>query len=302
MSNENNAQAIIDVVKGLHSATVLERTVSGRSAPIAILPAGMRLESLQEILTEYRLTPERKTGDTLLTTQESFIAYVNRHKTAHSLIFINDSNPDALSMRAVFNPHKGEVESQAGDGPDNADFTASYKFPFSEEWLAWKRIPKEMSQEQFAAFLEDRIQDVGDPMGGVKAYAEEIGAALASKAGLLALSRHCAVTVEMKIVNTPSLRNGRSTLIFGEEHRGADGEQLDVPGAFALDIPVFKHGIPTQVPVRLRYRVIKQGGDAGKVMWSLQPQRLDKVLELGLKDVQDLVHQKTNILPLRGAV
>lgn len=302
MSNENSDTGpVIQAIERLSNAKVENLAAGG--APVAILPAGMRVQSLKEILDAYRLKPERKTGDTLLTTQASFIAYTNRHKTAHSLIFINDSNPEALSMRAVFNPHQGEVEAlRPEESPDNADFTASYRFPFSEEWVAWKRLPKEMSQEQFAQFLEDRIQDVGDPMGSVKAYAEELGVALGSKAKLLELSRSCQVTVEMKIANTPSLRNGRTTLIFAEEHKNSDGQEVDFPGAFALDIPVFKGGIPTQVPVRLRYRVIKQGGDTGKVMWSLQPQRLDKVLELSLKDVEGLVEQQTGINPLRGAV
>jgi uncharacterized protein YfdQ (DUF2303 family) len=300
--SESNSQPIIEALRDLHKTEVLH-TIDGVPAIVA-RPNGITLVDLKTLVDKYRTAPERKTGKTALTTEAAFCDFVNRHKTNHSVIFLNDSNKDAPVLVAVFNAHKSETEAQKPEeAPDWQDFLATYAYPLSDEWKAWKAASsKEMSQAQFADFLEDRILDVGTPGTFVTEYAQEIGVALATTpARLLELSRSLAISAEQKVTQNVNRGTGEATLSFSEEHKDSTGAPVKVPGAFALNIPAFRGSKPTQVPVRLRYKLVKNAEGAGKITWTITPQRLDKVLEAELKDSEAFVAQKTGLKVFRGA-
>lgn len=302
MANEQgDVKAAIEAVERLGgSSTVTLKRGAPDEASAVVLPAGKQLHSIKRLLDEYRSVPERKTGTTTLTTLDSFCEFVNRHKTSHSVIFVDDVKPDQPTLHAIFNPHKAEKDSlpAEGIGPDNQDHRAMYCFPLSDEWKAWTGLPATFSQADFAYFLEDRITDVviAKEGGEVAQFAKELGLTLATPARLIELSKGLALSVNGRFEQKVNTGSGEGMLTWQEEHRDESGAPLKVPGAFAISIPVFRLQGHYQMPVRLRFRV---GGDK-KVSWMLSPQRLDKALEYALEGAEEKVAASCELPVFRG--
>jgi uncharacterized protein YfdQ (DUF2303 family) len=300
-SGRSDAQAIIDAVERNHEVKLL-RPAAEVGLAIAAVPKGMELKSVKPFVDEYLKVPERKKGTTTLSTLEAFCEFVNRQKTTDSIVFIDDTSSQQPALLAVFNPHKAETVSKpdSGVGPDHGDHRARYAFPLSDEWKAWKGLPEFIPQDRFASFLEDHIGEVcplDQVKENVKLYAENLGFQLASPARLLELSRGLALNVNAKVVQVLNLSTGEGQITFAEEHKDSTGAPVKVPGAFGINIPVFRLGSAYNVPVRLRYRA-KQDQP---VMWSLVPQWLDKVFEHAIDEAQEVIKTRCDLPVYRGA-
>ena len=148
--------------------------------PFAILPTGKRVQSLRPLLDEYLPRPRRAAGFAVLDTLKAFVAHVRRHADPRrSVIF---ANRDSSRLIAVYDYHSfgttgGEVgmdtDTVADFGDDEMSYRSApgepgwcghgaiYTCPFSPAWLAWTKAANQpLTPEQFANFLEDRIEDV----------------------------------------------------------------------------------------------------------------------------------------------
>lgn len=243
------------------------------AVPFVALPSGLELKCLQPELDKLRTRPERRKGTAQLQTLESLIDHVNRFKGESSTLF---AKPDqtAPSLTAVLNYHAAGASSPASFG----DHRGVYRFPLSDEWTAWQQSnERKFTQEDFAAFIEDRILDVADPTkagASVLDFCQTIGATLASPSRLMDLSRGLQVHVSAKAVQATNLSTGEGQITYTEEHKDSAGGKLGVPGAFLLQIPVFRGDAPYQVPVRLRYRL-----KDGTITWFYSLYRTDKVFD-----------------------
>jgi len=287
MTGDSEAGAIIEAIERLGVAQVVE--IGGR--PIMLLPTGRTAHSVKPLLDEYLDRPERKAGSATLTTLEAFNAYVLRHKQAESVVFVDDTNPQAPQIVAVFDAHSSELAGWQ-------KHRATYAFPLSDEWKRWRNVPESFSQADFASFLEDRITDVIDPATAgdiAKKFASDVGAQLASPAKLLELARGLAITVDAKVVSKVSLGNGTGEISYKEEHNDEAGAPLKVPGAFCIGIPVFRLGAAYSIPVRLRYRMKDH-----KLTWQLALQRIENVLEHAIADAANKVQESTGLPVFRG--
>jgi hypothetical protein len=294
-SNEN--QAVIDVMKDMAHVEYFEvQRGDAAATSLVAVPTGKRLRSIKSYLDEYLPNPERKRGQAVLTTLAAFNAYTNHHKRPESVVFLNDAG-DAPVLYTVFNAHEPTASGKAGW----QDHFARYEFPLSEEWEAWSNLADWMTQHDLAVFLEERITDVLDPTvfkGGEKVvlFAQQLGLDLASPAKLLELSRGLAVTVNASCGESGNLSTGERSLTYREEHKDASGQQLKVPGAFCIQIPVFKLGPVYRIPVRLRYKV-----SGGRVQWQLAPHRMDAVREDAIAEAALEVANKTDLTVFRGS-
>lgn len=295
MSDQSNAEAVIETVRRLSGVEVIDISRGNfAECQVVVLPEGKNVYSLKEHLDEYLPVPQRKAGMASLTQLDAFVAYVNRHKTAQSVVFLDDRVPTQIKMHAVFNPHgSGETD------PGYADFGAVYPFPMSEEWKSWTGS-KELSQAGFAAFLEDHIADVLDPsVAGekTKRVSADLGIQFAGPAKLMELSRGLSISVDQRVAQHVNTNTGEGRLVFSEEHRDASGAPLAVPGGFAIGIPVFRLGPAYQVAVRLRYRVTSEK----KVAWVMTLHGVDRVLEHAIGEAEAKVHTETGLPVFRGA-
>lgn len=279
----NIADSVAGLIKdGLVPTAVAISRGNHSSNNVLLVPAGMKEIDLKAILDRYLPAPERRKGATSHTDLNSFIAWVNRFKSAPTVIFAKDAM-DAPGMTAIFNHNpEGDDEKAAGWG----DHRAQYTFPLSKEWQAWLENDGEgMNQGDFAAFIEERLVDIRparmelDGRTGetrmilsptVEAFVKESGVRIATVQQMMSLSRGLDIHSNDKITNRVNLQSGESTLVYDTEHRDGSGAKVDVPGLFLIGIPVFDHGAVYELGARLRYRIVN-----GLILWTYHLLRAD---------------------------
>lgn len=284
--------AVIDVIDRLHETEKLDVDLrADEKVPLVVIPKGKEVINLKPLFDQFRAHPERKRGTATLTTIESFIAHVNRFKDDESAVYLDDSAPKLIGVldyhkkgagHARFGEHRGE-----------------YAFPLSTEWRIWTgRDGKEMTQAEFAVFLEDRIPDVLAP-GSVgdktRDFAASAGIQFATPTRLLELSRGLSIKVDTQVAQHVNPSTGEAQLVFKEEHTSDGASALKVPSGFAILIPVVKNGPAYQVPVRLRYRVT-----GGRVMWKFSLYRTDLIFEEMIVEAVTKVEKETALPLYRG--
>lgn len=247
--------------------------------PALLDPKTGKASSLKALAEEWRLTPDRKRGTAEVTTLESFIHLVGRHKTEDSVIFA-DTDWRQPSLTAVIDYH-----SRGSDGAaDNGKHRIHYQFPLSDSWKAWTEINGQLlPQVQFAEFIEDRIMDLAAPDTlEEEDWRHKFSFRVAFPNELVSLSKGLQVNSEAKVKNAVSLQSGEAQIVFEEEHRDASGNKIDVPGMFILQVPPFFSGAPARIPVRLRYRLA-----GGQLKWICQLYRPDiYITEQVIRDME----------------
>lgn len=293
-SNEN--RSLLDAAEKFASVEML--TDLKEVPQFATVPVGRKLESVKTFIDEYRTRPERKVGTSELTTIESFVAQVNRSKDDNSVIFADVVNRKAPRLIAVLDYN---LAGPTGE-PRFGQHRAQYKYPVSDQWTAWTAPHENMTQVDFAEFLEARIMDVLDPAsldpegkGVLAAFCRQLGIRPASPQALMELSRGLTLHADHKVTQFVNVGTGEAQISFGETHTDSSGAPVKVSGGFAIAIPVFRGGAPYQIPVRLRYRVKE-----GQVRWTLQPQRLDEVWDDAITESVNAVTTKTGLTTLFG--
>lgn len=259
--------------------------------PLLYSPKEGRLLDLRQQIEAFRLRPHAKSGTASAQTVDTFIALVNRHKTADSVVFA-DTNWRKPSFTAVIDYHR--VESTE---PDNLRHRIAYSFPLSEEWSLWvKGNQARMSQTDFAAFLEDRVADLASPYDTERTELEQLfKTKIAAPNELITFSRGLEVMVEAKVKNVVTLQSGEGQIVYDEVHKDAAGNKVIVPGLFMLRIPIFFMGEPVRVPVRLRYRA---GG--GDIVWFYDIYRPDTFVTERIREDLRIVGEKTGLPTFEG--
>jgi len=287
----SDAQAIIDAVERMQ-APVVSNIAVGRMPPIPAIIGRehgvIEVKSVRDLVDEWRTQPERKTGFAELTTVESFIAHFNRHRSPDaSVVFVNEATPELV---AVYN-YNGEGDKPAQFG----DYGARYTFPLSDEWRAWAEVNgRWLSLNEFAEFLENRIADVIDAGAlddehPIFEFSRRIGVKFATPSRLMELSRGLSVHVKHEVADHKNLGTGEGQIAFRESHSDPQGQALQIPGALALGIPVFRGAaVADVIALRLRYRVRD-----GKVSWAFTLHQPEAVLRQSIADAADMVEKVT---------
>lgn len=269
----------------------------GEEIPVYAEPGG-RLVSLKGVLDEYRTRPERREGTAHLTRLDSFIEHVNRFKSEASALFARLGTEP--SLLAVYDYHPaGPDPSQAANGNHRAE----YQFPLSNEWRTWLAASsdeKSFSQEEFAQFLEDNLQDISDPRGlspdsFAGRFQSEAQVTFATPARVLELAKGLTVRSNAKVRNAVNLDTGERQLTYEQLNTNDAGEPLRVPQAFVVTIPVFEGGSLYPIPVRLRYRVRET-----TIRWSLKLHRPSFCLTHAVQRACELAQEKTTLPLLYG--
>jgi hypothetical protein len=322
---KGDVQAALAELRDTFVAGVAAKNADGTPVQVVAVADGMSLKSLKPLLDEYLHWPERARGYAELSNVASLARYVNLHKRPESIVYLDDLEPGAPRMVAVFDaneprpqppPYQGDpadpeaktkAEAHAQAWRDKApgvlagwqEFGAVYRFPLSPEWIAWARVAGQwLKQAEFAQFLEEHALEVVDatnPGARAKQITEQLGLELAGPARLLELSRGLSVNVAQAVTNEIKLSSGEGQIHFEEKHVDKGGALIRVPGAFAIDLPVFRGGAPYRVVVFLRYRVVDK-----RIAWQLSPYLLDRVFDDALQGAAEQVENATGIPVVRG--
>ncbi len=291
----------IALVQGLAVAASTPATVSisisglgdglPTSIPVAFDRNNQVFKSLKPLIEEFRTGPERRKGTAKVDTLNSFIALIDRHKDAESVIFGRTSWPEP-KLTAVLNYDREGSTARFGD------HRVEYAFPLTEEFKAWVGAnATPMDQAEFAAFLEEHAAELAAPLDGEKSEYERLfKEAMATPSEVVALSRHLEVFVGAKAKQGIRLQSGERQVEFSEEHVNAKGEAIAIPGIFMVSVPAFVDGEAVRIPARLRYRIA-----GGTIKWFYQLYRWQFYLreQVG-RDLRD-AGEKTGLPVFEGA-
>jgi len=215
----DGAQAIIDVAQQAVEPHLLE---DGKMYAVAV-PAGA---SLQHIYTDFREPyPSRAEGDVHAHRAQSFIEYVNRHKSSAATAW---ANIDASTIVAVLNDHLA-----TGGVAGWRDLTATLGLRHTPTWRDWTaRHNQPMNQSMFAEFVEDHVPDIVEPAG----------------ADLLELAQSFQAVKRATFSSDRRLQSGQVQLSYVEEVEATAGRKgnLEVPPTFTV---VDEVAIGTDLPV-----------------------------------------------------
>ncbi len=254
---KGDIQAAINAGMELQMARykVVERTI-GDNLPVTVIPCGQKIVSLEFA----RGKPLRKRGTTVLRDIESFVRFVNEHKSKDTRIFARDGNFTAI------------CDYHSSDAPAWGEFRAVFNSVVSEQWKIWIHLNGQwLVQKTFAEFIEENASDILNPP---PAEMLEISATLEAKK-------------DVNFKQAVRLHNGDATLVFEEVTQAKAGVrgELDVPKELTLNLSVF-NGMPAQpVPCRLRYSI-----DDQKLAFKYEIIRLGQLLQDAALDLIEVVN------------
>lgn len=291
---------------------------------VLLVPSGYEIKSVKPLLDEYRRRPQLRAGTTELRDLASFIAWTNRHKDAHSVVYALDDMAQA-SLTAIIDHDEAGAETVDAmaptltgleDDPDRprpalrARFgrhRGVYRFPLSREWQEWNKVSRQAMQTgDFAAFVERRIGDVVVPPlkpdgqsldirdPEILKLAVDLGKRFATPADLVKLAQG----IEINIDSTAKVHINRDTgehFVEFSEANGQGAERIKPPNAFLIAIPVVNNGPPVLMGVHLRYRPV-----SGKVLWTVELHQPERVFETVFAAALEEVFSDTGLAPLRG--
>ncbi|MXS84328.1 DUF2303 family protein [Nitrosomonas oligotropha] len=220
--------------------------------------------------------PARKKGTVRLDEQDSFIAYINRHKmTDLTTIYCQaDYRQSKVDFDCVINDHQG-----ANDGQQWRDHRALYTPVFSEEWKRWSGGNKQQhSQVEFASFVEENLADIASVEG------------MPSGKELLEMAISFEANQDKRYKSSIRLQSGGVQLNFVEDDDAQTLQQMKLFEKISIGIPVFWNGTAYRIDARLRYRVTQ-----GVLKFWYELIRPDKVIEDATKTMIEKIKSETGV-------
>lgn len=274
LNKENIAQTIFEQAR--KPEELQHSRVSGK---LFAVPDGWSLKTDAE-MEHLQLHPRRKKGNITFTTSESFIEYVNLHKTDETRIYAVSTAAYPLRVRAVFNENR-----PSNDLAGWCDFSATFIPKTALEWETWTGLNKKpRDQFQFAAFIEENLKDIYRP------DQEEGRATMPSGAEMLDMAIKFEVNSEKRFKSSIRLQSGGSNIDFVDTDDAATVERMSVFDKFAIGIPVFWKAQGYVITARLRYR-----NQSGKLVLWYELIRPDLTVDDAVSDALALIEKGTEI-------
>jgi uncharacterized protein YfdQ (DUF2303 family) len=225
------------------------------------VPAGHRLEALR--LEDAAPFPARTKTTRRVHTLEALLAYMARHAGAETQVWANaDVQAGTLAVEAVIDDHAPTL-------PSWCEHRVHFAPEPSVEWQRWKKASgQEMTQLQFALFIEENLADIhpadGMPTGG----------------DMLKMALQFEAVQDMRLKSHVRLQNGGVKMEFIADDDAATAQRMEVFNAFTVALPVFRAGAVFSITAKFRYR----NHASGPKFW-FELQRADKVAEQAVNDL-----------------
>lgn len=275
----SETQAIIDLASQITPITIASQDHIKRVA----LPPGWKLEEKDD--EKLLAQPMRKNGNTYLDDVDSFILYVNRHKSSDQstvIYTVAEYVVGAIAFKCILNDHRPYNTGEPTQ--EWKDFTAVYSPERSVEWKRWNDKNKQpFSQFEFALFIEDNLQDIAAVEG------------MPTAQQLLEMATKFQATMDMRYKSNIRTQNGGVSLTFVNDDDAQTVESMKLFEKISIGIPVFWGGEGYRIDARLRYRV----KDGGLKFW-YELIREDKVLEDATKTMIKKIKEETEVPLLFG--
>ena len=212
----------------LDAGAALASQSKSHGTPFAIVPDGYKVADLER----YQDNPLHATGGMDAVTVEAFVEYYERYSQSDTSVIFADIR--SFTMLGVIDWH---AEERPGFGHHRVVYTA----PRTEEWQAWcDNDGVKMTQQDFAYFIEERMDDIRDPLG----------------AEVLEIAQRLEAKKNVDFVSGQRLSDGQREFTYVETIGQAQSRnQITVPETFMLGLPIFYGGEFYEVTARLRYRI-----------------------------------------------
>ena len=277
--NNNNGPTVIgDVAAALaaggalgepRTAIQLPDPAGGEPGVYTVVPKDYEVKDLEAFLSR----PLRIKQEVILYDTDSFISYVKEFMTGATLILFDVPEE---TFTAAFDYH--EI-----DKPSWCDHSARFKPRRSVEFQTWlDSNRKQMTQVEFARFLEDTQPDIVEPP--------------AAELLQVALTFEAKKSVEFS--SGVRLANGQIQFQYDEVVRGtAQKGTIEIPSEFVLGIPIHANGPAYRIAVRLRWRLAE-----GKVVFWYEIVRPHRLIEHALKEISQKIAGDTGVPLLAGSI
>ncbi len=165
--------------------------------------------------------------------------------------------------------------------PNWCDHVVTFAVRRSIEFQTWMGSNrKQMTQVEFARFIEDNLPDIAVP----------------PSAELLQIALTFEAKKSVDFSSGVRLANGQIQFQYDEIVRGsAQKGSIEVPEQFTLGIPIHINGPAYSIPVRLRWRL-----QESKVIFFYEIVRPHKFIEDALKEISQRIEKETPISILAG--
>lgn len=269
LANEDREDLVPSaVVAGMLAA--MPNVMARGGGAFQVLPEGAKVEDLERFL----LVPPYARGLVAARTTAALVAYVSRHRTDDTSFF---ADVESGTVRAVIDWLPKE--------PAGAHklHHCVYAAPFSEEWKRWNAVNgKPLSQEVFAAFIEENRDDVVKPDG----------------AEMLELAKTLDAKKKVTFKSGIRLDNGNVDLNFTDDTVATGGinGKIPIPTQIELGIPVFYGGDRYRVMAFFRYRI-----PDGKLALWVDLHRIKHVRDAAFNDIIASVRNGCPGVPLYEA-
>ena len=212
---------VCGVMSALAAAATDAQEVHGHH--YVMVPPNYTAKDITTLVEAAQETPDRKRGTVQLKDVASLLAYCKDQSNASTGYLY--ANPDRRNVIAVFNDHRAE-----------------FKAEFTPEFAKWqKHSSVQMTQTEFAEFIEDNFADITEPAAQT----------------LLEMASTIQAKTDINFSSAKRLQNGQVQLQYTEvidARAGANGA-LEIPKEFSLGVRIFKNGDGYKLKARLKYRL-----------------------------------------------
>lgn len=289
-SNNSEVRAALEYVAKHHKTEVMVSDPLNPNLVVPVLVVGGEVVDLEKQLRAFRQTPDRHEGEAVLYDRDSFVAWTKAYMRPETSVYVHP----IISASAVSITFKTVIDGDSQKVAGWRRFTGIFKMALHETFVRWTNaFSREMSQDVIAELLEERALDIVEAKQVPKTsralqYLEATGLTPALPTEVLNLSKGLELTVSTEVTDAVNLSDGTTRVNFAEKHAGKGGQQLHVPKAFLVALPIFEDDGDTRfvVPVRVRYRLSN-----GKVMWRLVPHGLTDLVRDAFEVTRQVVEK-----------
>ena len=188
-------------------------------------------------LEEFQVNPNRIKVQNDFGDVRSLVAYLKRYSLPGNLFVTSDPSKGEISAILDYHNPSTTIKSTPAS-PKWCAHRAAFTARRAPQYQAWRGLHrKALNQTDAGEFLEDRAEDVVEPMG---AY-------------IMEMIMKFEALKKVSFASSMRLRDGQVQLTYQEESEGKGG--LTIPDTLMLLVPVFEGMEPERIKVRLRFRI-----------------------------------------------
>ena len=252
----------------------------GETGETCVIDVIARRDGGLESLERFYPAPFRARASVRVRDQASFLAYVQAHRRAGTVVFA-EVNENGGGFRAILDYH---VPGSAGaELPQWGEHECVYTCEFTPEWKRWTGLSgKLLAQTELALFFEDNVADIVAPVG----------------ARMLEIVKSLEATQGAEFKSAVRLDNGDRAFAFAQTTGARAGEkgEFEIPQEFRLAFPIFTNGEGYEFACRFRWNC-----DGGKLRMGFEIVKPHKLIEVALTVAQQAIAGELKLPVLLGS-